>query len=342
MSHYSIHPSDLLNARGLVRKSPSLRYVVGRCKESGEGAVSKVFYGETFDDGGDTVDSMKYYFFVSMLSSGLNEMGHKTKPVVLVADSAVCRNFPEDERKKYMGIGAQRSDFIKRVASNYRINLDVVRMSDYIDTPEFQNKVAEVTEYCKKDQKLMKMIEQSVPEDRLEAEKLKGFAYSFDELATIEDIDFKVGPPREDLYDRISREIASRRGSRSPDSIFLEPSFPVGLNWNFFFKNEQIEKYGITAYKANSSGLGRFRIIIGKTDSHEADKLIRRSYVPKNPKLPNPVLDLGIISEMARILVDKKPGKIDIHEMFYSGQISVDQLKARVSEGLSQYIIQRF
>jgi hypothetical protein len=64
----------------------------------------------------------------------------------------------------------------------------------------------------------MKKIEESVPESKIDIEKEKGFAYSFDEVATIIDLDFKIGPPREDLYDNIAREIAKRsRSDGNPD-----------------------------------------------------------------------------------------------------------------------------
>ena len=85
--------------------------------------------------------------------------------------------------------------------------------------------------------------------------------HSFDEIATIIDLDLKVGPPREDLYDGIARDIATRQGKAGPMSLFLTPTFPLGKNWAYFFANDGIEDHGITAYKAGSKRLQDFRIL---------------------------------------------------------------------------------
>lgn len=54
----------LLSQRGLVLQSPSAEEIRRRAREVAPASV-KLFYGETYDGAGNTVDSMKYYFLRS-------------------------------------------------------------------------------------------------------------------------------------------------------------------------------------------------------------------------------------------------------------------------------------
>ena len=227
----------LLTQKGLVEKSPS----AGRIRKRGEQIrpkPMKLFYGETYDYMGDTIDSMKYYFFVANLSDCLKNEGFNTDPMILVADTAASRNVSSDLKKKYMVFGEYRAEFIEEINRIYNTGLQVIKMSDYIHTDEFQKELKLVINYCKKNPKLMEMVEKTVPPSKIEIERKKDFMYSFDEITTIKDLDIKVGPPREDLYDNIAREVAKSRGDKSLMSLFLTPTFPLGKSWDYFFINE--------------------------------------------------------------------------------------------------------
>ncbi len=331
---------NLLKQKGLVLQSPNVEDLLARANSKKE--PLKIFYGETYDNYGNTVDSMKYYFFVSEISKTLEKNGIKTDPMILVADTAACRNVSFDLERKYMGLGDERVEFIEKINEEYGLGLRIVRMSDYINSKEFIDERKRIIEICKPDLKLMESIEKTVPESKIEEERKKGFMYSFDEITTIMDLDIKVGPPREDLYDNIARELAKREGKLPLISIFLTPTFPLGKNWAYFFSQEGIEDHGITAYKAGSKRLQDFRILPGKTTSEESKDLIYNSFLSLDDSLPNPVLDVGIISQMAERNLKKDFSEIDLYDKFYSGKLNQSELKEEVYNKLNKFILEKF
>jgi hypothetical protein len=322
----------LLTQKGLVKQAPSKAEILERAGQVGR--PLKIFYGETYDEEGNPIDSVKYYFFVSALAKKINEEGFEARPQILIADVAACRNVGESLNVRYVNLGEKRASFVKELNQEYGLGLEVIKMSDYLFGEEFQKKVAEVRAICQADPRLMEMVERSVPESKIDIERKKGFAYSFDEIATIIDLDVKVGPPREDLYDGIAREVANREGKPGLMSLFLTPTFPVGKDFDYFLINEGIEDHGITAYKAGSKRLQDNRVIVGRTTREQAKALIDASFISPNPELPNPVLDLGMICEMARKLKTGEDFPITLYDDFYSGKITPDELKLKVEESL--------
>ena len=330
----------LLSTQKLVQQTPTSEELIERSQVL-SGEPLKIFYGETFDEKGNTVDSMKYYFFVSLLGDALRERGIKIEPTILIADSAACRNSPGNEAS-IMSLGHSRFDFVKRVNDVYGTGLNVIKMSEYIDTPEFIEKRQEIIDVCSGDPLLMESVRKTVPESKQDIEKSKGYFYSFDEITSIIDLDVKVGPPREDLYDNIARKIASQRGKKQIMSLFLSPTFPLGMGWSYFFINEGIEDHGITAYKAGSKRLHRNRIIVGSSNPEYIRSLIEKSFISQNPSLPNPVLDLGLICEMAKNKLGGNKADITLADDFYKGRISPEELKLKVSHDVEKYIISKF
>lgn len=330
---------QLLLIKGLVQQTPKTEEIIKHINTI-NGPI-KLFYGETYDNYGHTIDSMKYYLFVSMLSRSLREGGFETNPIILVADVAACRNVSKSLNEEYIELGSKRTDFVNRTKKIYNLDLNVIKMSDYLFTPEFQKKLEEIVTICK-EKNLMEKIEKTVPESKREIERKKGFAYSFDEIGTIIDMDIKIGPPREDLYDGVARDIASIQGKKQLMSLFLTPTFPLGKNWSYFFAHEGIEEHGITAYKAGSKQLQDNRIRIGETSFEEAKKLIENSFISKNPLLPNPCLDIGIITEMAMVNLEKDKNSVDIYDKFYSEKLSEEELKKTVADSLNKYVLSQF
>lgn len=302
----------------------------------------KLFYGETYDDKGHPIDSMKYYLFVSYLADALRQEGFIVDPSILIADTAACRNVGEKNERYYMTLGEERYHFAERVNDIYGAGLRLVKMSDYINSPEFTEKRVGVMQVCRVDPELMEAVEKTVPESKVEIERDKEFLYSFDEITTIMDLDIKIGPPREDLYDIVARRIARQRGRKELMSLFLTPTFPLGMNWAYFFSNEGIEDHGITAYKAGSKQLQRNRIVVGRSNPNYVSDLVIDSFISTNPALPNPVLDIGMICEMARKRLDGDSSPITLAEDFYEGRISGDQLKQKVGSDVNTYILSRF
>ena len=166
--------------------------------------------------------------------------------------------------------------------------------------------------------------------------------YSFDEITTIIDLDVKVGPPREDLYDNIAREISRQRGQKGLMSLFLTPTFPLDMNWAYFFAHEGIEDHGITAYKGDSKRLQKHRIIVGSSQSDKVKELLNSSFISADLELPNSVLDIGIIAEMARKRLENDDSPITLADDFYAGRINPDQLKEQVGNNVEAYILSKF
>ena len=330
---------SLLSQKGIVLQTPNTEDVLTRAKES---SPIKLFYGETYDHTGNTIDSMKYYFFVANLAQSLIQEGFKVNPTILVADSAACRNVSAELEYKYKKLGEARADFVLAVNEVYKTNLNVLKMSDYLNTEAFQTELKKVMNICKSDSELMDKVEKSVPESKQEIERKKGFMYSFDEITTIMNLDVKIGPPREDLYDNIARQIAKIENSRELMSLFLTPTFPLGKKWDYFFSNEGIEHHGITAYKGGSKRLQDYRILVGRTLPEYAEELINSSFISTNPELPNPVLDTGLICEMARKRLEEDDSPVTLAQEFYSGNIDPNQLKERVSKSLETNVLSKF
>ncbi|MGD9129322.1 MAG: hypothetical protein PVJ09_02450 [Candidatus Woesebacteria bacterium] len=331
----------LLSTRGLVKHSPTSDELLRRSQLVNPEPLS-LFYGETYDDKGNPIDSMKYYLFLSLLSEALRQEGADAKPTILVADSAACRNVGQNLQERYMQLGEERAKFIRRVNKIYDTGLRIVKMSEYIHSPEFLEERQRIIEICLANPELIALVEKTVPESKLDIEREKGFFYSFDEITTIIDLDLKVGPPREDLYDELARRIAHDRGQMGVMSLFLTPTFPLGMNWAYFFKNEGIEDHGITAYKAGSKGLQRNRVVVERSTSDYIQNLIRNSFISTNPNLPNPTLDIGIICEMAKRRLTDDDSPITLADDFYDGLITEKQLKETVAREVEEVVLSQF
>jgi hypothetical protein len=342
MVELKIDLREFLSQEWIVENSLSIDEMLEKAKSIHPKPI-KIFYGETYDSYGNTIDSMKYYFFVAALSDLFRKEGLNTEPTILVADSAAARNVSQKLKEDTMNQGKDRFEFIKKFNKIYGTDLKIELMSSFINTSDFQKKLKEIMKVCKDDPKLIKKIEKSVPESKLEIEREKGFMYSFEELATIIDIDIKVGPPREDLYDNIARELSKKLNkNKELISIYLTPTFPVGVNFDYFLSHPGIEEHGITAYKAGSKRLQENRIIVGKTDSKKAKELIDNSFISEDKELPNPVLDAGLICDMANQRLNDEIKEIKLYEDFYSGKISPKDLKDKVYKCLVKNVLKRF
>lgn len=331
--------TKLLSQRGLVIEHPPVEEIRYRAA-SRHPQKTRIFYGETYDNYGNTIDSMKHYFFVSDIGRTLRESGWNADPAIVVADTAACRNVSENLRDFYMKLGKERADFARKVNETYGTGLRIVRMSEFIDSPEFQKRLSRVKEICYADPALIAMVEKTVPPSKTDIERERGFGYSFDEINTILDFDIKVGPPREDLYDSASRKVAEKFGYPPVLSIFLSPTFPLGLGWSYFFAHEE-EEFGITAYKAGSKRLHRNRIIVGRTLPEEARALIENSFLSTDAALPNPVLDMGIIAEMAGKKLRGDSSPLEIAELYHSGKITPEELKKVVADSVEKNVLSR-
>ena len=333
--------ANYLNQTSLIMELvPSLQKIeeaiIGRKLR---GKCIKIMYGETFDFHGLTVDSLKYYFAVAGISRAIRESGAKAVPTILVADIASCRNEPEKHHETLMAIGRKRVRQLTSLRDLYSLDINILLMSDYLHGNEFQNSLERIRAKAVDHREIYHWIRQTVPESKLKIEEDKEFTYAFEEIATIIEYDMKVGPPREQFYDEPARLIGNSLGLDPLISVYLHPTFPLGLGPDFFLANREIEQFGVTAYKAGSKGLLDHRLVLGHTSPERLYDLINETFVGKKPTTPNPVLDLAIIAELARQWLQHEIVPLDLREKFYSGQLSPAQLKQLASENIDRYIL---
>jgi len=81
------------------------------------------------------------------------------------------------------------------------------------------------------------------------------------------------------------------------------------------------------------------RIVLGQTSIESVVELVNNSIVSYKPTMPNPVLDLVVISEMAHQYMNGEVSSIDIRERFFDKTISTDQLKQTAIENVTNYVL---
>ena len=332
----------LLSQKGLVHTAPSkaeLDARIEKCRQ--ENRPLRILYGETFDDKGNTLDSMKYYLFTSLLAKEIKEKyGVEVEPVVLVADLGVYRNEP-DRIEEFKAYAEKRKEFANMVKDTYGCEYEVKLLSEISSTEDFKLRFNKAVELGKSDEALMGMIKETVPEDRREASAKIGYAYAFEEIATILGIDIKVGPPRENLYDRTANAMLEHFNVDPLMPVYLMPSYPLGASYESYI-NSPIRQYGLTPYKAGSAGMMSNRIRIGRTLSSDAERLIDNTEISVDTSKPNPVLDVMLTADMARQHIQSSLDQgyaTSLVSGYLDGKIEADDLKAKTYFALQKYVL---
>jgi len=260
----------------------------------------KIFYGETYDLLGITIDSIKYYFFLSQLTGKLQELGAEVEATILVADKAATLNkSSQDKTEELEKEGIRRMEYCQRFKKFLKLPINFVLMSDFFVHNKMAEKIERVKRVADGEREIKELLAKTVLQNRLKQEEKTGFRYGLEEIATGMEFDIKIGPPREKYYDEAAEIISQKLGEKSLNSVYLKPTYPLGQNFAFSLTHPEIEEFGLTPYKAGSNQMQDFRIIIGKTSVEEMKKLIDKTYIPTDPKLPNPISDLDFIAQMA-------------------------------------------
>ena len=153
---------------------------------------------------------------------------------------------------------------------------------------------------------VQQLFAKTVLKNKIAQEKLVGFQYAVEAVATSLQFDIKIGPPREQYYDKAAQIIGSETNLGNVYGIYLRPTYPLGENFSYFILNKEIEEFGITPYKAGSNKLQDNRIILGQTTQGQLESLVNTSYIPTNMYLANPVVDLYTIADLACLMLEKK------------------------------------
>ena len=336
---------DLLSQKRLVLEHSPVEIILDRVKKREDSSTPlTILYGETFDEKGHAIDSLKYYFFVSMLSKLLSKISRANiRPSILIADLGVYRNYP-DEAEKLRKVAEERKQFAEKIKKVYNCFYEVSLMRDIASTSDFEQRLQKVKAVTRANPLILELIERSVPEDRLQMERKRGYIYSFEEVATILGLDIKIGPPRERLYDSIvNTNVFLRKFNVDPLlSIYLYPTYPLGLQYGTYLSSRPIQEFGLTPYKVGSGDMTANRIALGKTSSEKIRTLIENTQISQSPKKPNPVLDLAVIAELARQHLENNFRDITIADKFYSQQLSIRDLKSTTFKNVEEYILRYF
>ena len=261
----------------------------------------KIFYGETYDIYGLTIDSLKYYFFLSLLHRILIKSGLTVESTVIIADVASGIN---QSSQKYGNdldkIGAARLKYCQKLKKYFNLPVNFVLMSNLFSDDKFSERIKLVEQLGQINSKVKGLLAQTVLRNRIKQEASTGFRYGLEAIATGTFFDLKIGPPREQFYDQAAAIITDQLKFDPLSSIYLQPTFPLGQDYSYFLTHPEFEEFGVTPYKAGSNQLQDFRIVINNHSLENINQLISDTYITSNPTLPNPIFELLFIAELAQ------------------------------------------
>lgn len=297
----------------------------------------RLMYGETYDRFGMTIDSLKYYFFLSLLHKVLEQEGITVSSTILIADAASVINSSVKDKDLLLQQAENRLDFMQKIIKMYHLPVQPLLMSTLFQESHIQQTIEKVKSFTQKSPQVQQLFAKTVFEYLVAEEKAQGFRYACEEAATSLQFDIKCGPPREQFYDKATQILGPALGMGTVYGIYLQPTYPLGKDFSYFISNKKIEAFGLTPYKAGSNKLQDFRIILGKTTKEEVKTLITASYIPSGKNLANPVLDLFIMSDFARKLLSKDYSIPQYQDSLFEKQ---DMLRIQALENFDRYIYQ--
>ena len=301
----------LLANKCLVQKADSL--VVDNSKPI------RIIYGETYDEYGLTIDSLKYYLFLSLLHKTLEDMGIKVESFVIIGDLHSVKNKIVQNKDGLLSEAHARLVQVNKIKSKLELKFEPVLMSNIFGDPMFKNRLETITPIFNKSEELKELAKKTILQNRQAQEEKTGFEYTLEEVALIMNYDIKIGPPRETYFDQLAQKLGS-----GLKGIYLRPTYPLGMNFDFFINNPEIEEFGLTPYKAGSNKMQECRIILGKTSEQDIKNLINNSFIPRDMFLANPILDLACIVGMRY--------QIDIFDLLNDREELTDRLFNLIKE----------
>lgn len=293
--------NSLLCERLVVQKT------LGGADRIGDG--TRILYGETYDAFGITIDSLKYYLFLEYLA---RIAGEKVQCTVVEGDLHSVINPSAVEKESLLLEGQRRVDQVSKIFEKLQIKQVLVRlMSDLFRERKVIELVRKVSALVKDRVDLQDMLIPTVLQNRVAQERESGFRYAAEAIALALHFDFKVGPPREENYDKIAQLIGKEVGG-SYCAVYLRPSYPLTPDFSFYLTHPEIEEYGLTPYKAASNKLQDLRIVLGRTSIQEIRDLISSCYMPLDMRRANPLLDLASVVVMSEQIRQEKIGVLEL------------------------------
>lgn len=285
----------LLSERLVVQKT------LGKVGRVGHGI--RILYGETYDKCGITIDSVKYYLFLEYLA---RIAGGKARCIVVEGDLHSVINPSVREKDLLLQEGRRRVEQIGGILRKLQLKHVSMRlMSELFEEKKVMGSVNTVASLVKGNEDIQNKLIPTVLQNRVAQERDSGFRYAAEAIGLALNFDIKVGPPREENYDTIAQIIGKEVGG-SYSAVYLRPSYLLTPDFSFYLTHPEIEKYGLTPYKAGSNKLQDLRIVIGRTSEEEIRELISACYVPRDIRDANPLLDLANIVVMSEQIGNNK------------------------------------
>ncbi|MDD3661655.1 MAG: hypothetical protein PHG63_01190 [Candidatus Dojkabacteria bacterium] len=281
---------------------PSLFEVDGLLKHIQTKRELRILYGETYDLFGLTIDSIKNYFLLEYLTRLLKEEDISVEAVLLIGDVASIRNINVDDKNAVLKQIERNLKIINKIVNKYHLSFKVKKMSSIFKTQQFITNFQKVQQFYEQSNVMKDLLEETVLKNRVKQELAVGFKYSLEEVAIISNFDLKIGPPREIKYDKASQIFTGQK----PLGIYVNPTYPLGFNYDYFINHPEIDEFGVTPYKAGSNRLQANRIILGQTSREQIKELITKSFIPKFEDLPNPINDIYQISVLSKAVREGK------------------------------------
>lgn len=288
----------------------------------------RIMYGETYDGYGITIDSLKYYLILEYIARLIKNTGINIESVLLVGDTASIRNENVTNKEGLLETIRQNVGFIQQIKKKYHFSFEIKIMSQVFQDDNFETKLKNISDFVKQNIEIQNLLEKTILQNRLKQEMESGFKYALEEIAIISDYDLKLGPPREQYYDKVAQIYMNG----NPLGIYVKPTYPLGLNYDYFINHPEIEEFGLTPYKAGSNKLQQNRFVLNNTSRSQLQRFIKTSFISKHPELPNPLKDLYDICQLSKAI--RTDSELDLS----FNEDSVDHLTNLLIEEFNEYI----
>jgi len=302
------------------------------------GAVSgkiRVLYGETYDKYGIAIDSIKYYLFLEYLAKTI---GNDVDCMIAEGDLHSVINPSVLEKDFLLHEGKRRTESIGKIFEVLKIrHVTVKLMSKLFAEEKIMNLVTNVSNLVNEREDLQNLLIPTVLKNKIAQERESGFRYAAEAIGLALNFDLKVGPPREENYDKVA-QIIGKEVAEEYKAIYLRPSYPFTKDFSFYLTHPEVEEYGLTPYKAGSNKLQDQRIVIGVTSEEMIGDLIASAYVPQDIVYANPLVDLASMVAMNEQI---RQDKINVFELGKRIKILIqdrEQLTIKILELLREVV----
>jgi len=118
--------NELFNKLLVKEVVPSVEEIIKRAETK---KTMKLIYGETYDLFGLTIDSLKYYFYLSLLHRELEGLGIKVVSNVIIGDLHSVKNQNVVNKGELLDKAGDRLKALKEIKTKYNLRFEAGRFS---------------------------------------------------------------------------------------------------------------------------------------------------------------------------------------------------------------------